>query len=95
MNLNPFFPPLLGGLKSPWSLNWTLNCLPETVFVAERADDKDGSFKEILAGKLPGKWRVQFSYVDEFYRKQRISRVFPTRTAAVRKQQLGQMLAEL
>jgi len=50
--------------------------------VAKRADDKDGSCKEILTGKLAGKWRVQFSYVDEFYRKQRISRVFPSKTEA-------------
>lgn len=50
--------------------------------MAKRADDKDGSCKEILTGKLAGKWRVQFSYVDEFYRKQRISRVFPNKTEA-------------
>lgn len=50
--------------------------------MAKRADDKDGSCKEILTGKLAGKWCVQFTYVDEFFRKQRISRVFPTKTAA-------------
>ncbi len=50
--------------------------------MATRADNKDGSCREILTGKLAGKWRVQFAYEDEFYRKQRISRVFPTKTDA-------------
>lgn len=47
-----------------------------------RADDRDGSCKEILSGKLKGKWRVQFTAEDELYRKTRISRVFPTKTEA-------------
>ena len=50
--------------------------------MASKADNRDGSCKEILTGKLAGKWRVQFTYEDEFYRKQRISRVFATKTDA-------------
>jgi len=48
--------------------------------VAKRADNKDGSCREILSGKLAGKWRVQYAYEDEFGLKHRISRVFPTKT---------------
>jgi len=50
--------------------------------VAKRADNKDGSCREILTGKLAGKWRVQFLHEDEFGRKDRLSRVFPTKTEA-------------
>jgi integrase len=50
--------------------------------VAARADAKDGSCREILTGKLAGKWRVQFTHEDEFGRKIRLSRVFPTWTEA-------------
>jgi hypothetical protein len=48
--------------------------------VATREDNKDGSCREILNGKLAGKWRVQYSYRDEFGRNNRISRVFKTKT---------------
>ncbi len=50
--------------------------------MASKADNRDGSCKEILTGKLAGKWRVQFTYEDEFYRKQRVSRIFPNRSEA-------------
>jgi len=45
--------------------------------MATRADNKDGSLTEILTGKHKGKWRVQFTQVDELGKKQRLSRVFP------------------
>lgn len=48
--------------------------------MATRADNLDGSCKEVLTGRHKGKWRVQFSFKDEFGRKQRISRLFSTKT---------------
>lgn len=48
--------------------------------MASRADDKDGSCREILTGKHRGKWRVQFIQEDEFGRKFRLSRIFPNKT---------------
>jgi len=48
--------------------------------MGSRADNKDGSCREILTGRLAGKWRVQFTYQDEFGRTSRVSRVFPTKT---------------
>ena len=50
--------------------------------MGSRADNSDGSCKEILTGKLRGKWRVQFVFADDFNRKTRVSRVFPTKTEA-------------
>jgi hypothetical protein len=50
--------------------------------MASRADNKDGSCCEIKTGKLAGKWRVQYTHEDEYCRKIRLSRVFPTKTEA-------------
>lgn len=50
--------------------------------MATRADNKDGSCREILTGRLAGKWRVQFIQVDELQRKTRLSRIFPSKTEA-------------
>jgi integrase len=50
--------------------------------MAKRADNKDGSCREILTGKHAGKWRVQFTQVGETGRKTRLSRIFPTKTEA-------------
>lgn len=50
--------------------------------MAKRADNKDGSCREILTGKHAGKWRVQFTQVDETGRKTRLSRIFPTKSEA-------------
>ncbi len=47
-----------------------------------RADDNDGSCREILTGRNRGKWRVQYRYADEFGAKRRLSRVFRTKTDA-------------
>jgi len=46
-----------------------------------RADNRDGSLKEILSGKHEGKWRVQYTQIDDLGKKQRIDRIFPTKTA--------------
>jgi integrase len=48
--------------------------------MATRADNKEGSCKEILTGPHAGKWRVQFTLSDEMGRKKRLSRHFPTKT---------------
>lgn len=48
--------------------------------MATRADNKDGSCREIQTGRHKGKWRVQFSFKDEFGRTQRLSRLFPNKT---------------
>jgi len=45
-----------------------------------RADDHDGSCREILTGRHAGKWRVQFRYVDEVGVKRRLSKLFRTKT---------------
>ncbi len=45
-----------------------------------RADNRDGSCREVLTGKNAGKWRVQHTVEDEFGRKTRISRLFSTKT---------------
>lgn len=47
-----------------------------------RADNKDGSCREILTGKHTGKWRVQFTHASETGKKQRLSRIFQTKTEA-------------
>lgn len=47
-----------------------------------RADNHDGSCREILTGKHAGKWRVQFIHVGETGCKSRLSRIFPTKTEA-------------
>ncbi len=45
-----------------------------------RADDRDGSCREVLTGKHAGKWRVQHTLEDEFGRRTRLSRLFATKT---------------
>jgi integrase len=45
-----------------------------------RADNLDGSLKEVLTGKHAGKWRVQFTQLDELGKKQRIDRIFATKS---------------
>lgn len=65
--------------------------------MATRADNGDGSCREVLSGKHAGKWRVQFTSADEFGRKQRLSRLFPTKTAGkdfLRGLQRGERIAE-
>lgn len=47
-----------------------------------RADNRDGSCREILTGRHSGKWRVQYSQVDGLGRKKRLSRIFPQKTEA-------------
>ncbi len=50
--------------------------------MGSRADNKDGSCREVLTGRHAGKWRVQHVHEDEFCRKSRLSRLFPTKTEA-------------
>lgn len=50
--------------------------------MSNRADNQDGSCREILTGRNRGKWRVQFRYVDELGAKRRLSRIFTTKTDA-------------
>lgn len=50
--------------------------------MGSRADNRDGSCREILTGKHAGKWRVQFTLMEETGFKRRISRIFPTKTEA-------------
>ena len=50
--------------------------------MGNRADNNDGSCREILTGKHAGKWRVQFTQVGETGLKSRLSRIFPTKTDA-------------
>jgi len=47
-----------------------------------RADNRDGSCREILSGRHRGKWRVQFTLIDELERRKRLSRLFPNKTEA-------------
>lgn len=48
--------------------------------MATRADNNDGSCREILTGKHAGKWRVQFTRINENGGKARFSRIFPNKT---------------
>ena len=48
--------------------------------MAQRADNRDGSCREVISGRHTGKWRVQYTSEDEFGRKQRLSRLFRTKT---------------
>lgn len=45
-----------------------------------RADDNDGSCREILTGRHAGKWRVQFRYEDGSGVRRRLSKLFQTKT---------------
>jgi len=47
-----------------------------------RADNNDGSCREILTGKHAGKWRVQFTLRTDTGRKSRLSRIFRTKSEA-------------
>jgi integrase len=47
-----------------------------------RADNRDGSCREVLSGRHKGKWRVQFTLIDDLERRKRISRLFPDKTEA-------------
>ncbi len=48
--------------------------------MAKRAEDKEGSCKEVLKGKHKGKWRVQYTLGHDNGTKQRLSRIFATKT---------------
>ncbi len=50
--------------------------------MAKRADNNDGSCREILKGRHAGKWRVQFVVVGDTGLKTRISRIFATKSEA-------------
>jgi integrase len=50
--------------------------------MGKRADNNDGSCREILTGRHAGKWRVQFVVVGDTGLKTRISRIFATKTEA-------------
>lgn len=50
--------------------------------MGKRADNNDGSCREILKGRHAGKWRVQFVVVGETGIKTRISRIFATKSEA-------------
>lgn len=47
-----------------------------------RADNLDGSCREVISGRHAGKWRVQFTLADDAGFKRRISRLFKTKTEA-------------
>ncbi|MCU0316958.1 MAG: tyrosine-type recombinase/integrase [Fimbriimonadaceae bacterium] len=46
--------------------------------MASRSDHREGSCRQIITGRLSGKWRVQFTLEVESGVKKRISRIFPT-----------------
>ncbi len=48
--------------------------------MATRADSKDGSCREVLTGKHRGKWRVQYAVETPTGHRQRLSRIFSTKT---------------
>ena len=50
--------------------------------MGKRADNLDGSCREVLTGRQAGKWRVQFTQVDPLGRKTRLSRIFGTKSKA-------------
>lgn len=50
--------------------------------MSNRADNKDGSCREVLTGRHIGKWRVQYVQVTPTGRKERLSRLFYTKTDA-------------
>ena len=45
-----------------------------------RADNLDGSCREVLTGRHAGRWRVQFTFVEDTGVRRRISKLFPTKT---------------
>lgn len=50
--------------------------------MGHRADNNDGSCREILTGKHAGKWRVQFTFREESGAKCRLSRIFRAKSDA-------------
>lgn len=47
-----------------------------------RADNRDGSCRQVDSGRHAGKWRVQFTQLDNLGRKKRLSRIFSQKTDA-------------
>ncbi len=50
--------------------------------MGNRADNNDGSCREILTGRHAGKWRVQFTHRAPSGQRQRLSRIFATKAEA-------------
>lgn len=50
--------------------------------MGNRADNNDGSCREILTGRHAGKWRVQYVHRSSSGQKRRLSRIFQTKTEA-------------
>ncbi|MEA2552161.1 MAG: integrase, partial [Fimbriimonadaceae bacterium] len=48
--------------------------------MAQRADNNDGSCREILTGRHAGKWRVQYTHRTDTGQRRRLSRLFSTKT---------------
>ena len=46
--------------------------------MAARADNNEGSCKQVNTGRHAGRWRVQYIVEDEYGRKKRLSRLFAT-----------------
>lgn len=44
--------------------------------MASRADNQDGSCKQVISGRHEGKWRVQYTLTDHRGQKRRLSRLF-------------------
>lgn len=66
-------------LDASRSLNWSLKSPLYSDRMATRADNRDGSLNEVLTGKHKGKWRVQFTQIDDLGKKARIDRIFAKR----------------
>lgn len=64
------------------SLKYARITIREASLLGTRADNRDGSCREVLKGKHAGKWRVQFTLVGETGLKRRISRLFRNKTEA-------------
>lgn len=50
--------------------------------MASRADNHDGSCRQVRTGCHQGRWRVQFTYQDALGRKKRLSRLFSRQSEA-------------
>lgn len=55
----------------------------------KRAENHDGSCREIISGKHAGKWRVQFTAIGETGQRRRVSKIFRSKSEA--KEALRQM----
>lgn len=62
------------------SLNWSLK--PGYPASMGRAENNDGSCREVASGRHAGKWRVQFTTQLPTGKKGRLSRLFSTKTEA-------------